>query len=116
VPLVEEVAAFLVNEPISTVPVNAVELVEESLVAPEGPIPSLLNRRLGSNIQHILEDLEIASEDSVGMADENLGPFVATAGQAPQGPLPTIPEMGASSRAPTPKRSRSPSLVEKASS
>jgi hypothetical protein len=92
--------------------VNAVGLVEEPLVAPEGPIPSVLNQQLGSNIQHILEDLEMVSENSVGMADENLKPFVATAGQAPQGPLSTIPEAGASSRAPTPKRSRSPTLVE----
>jgi hypothetical protein len=94
VPRVEEVAAFLANEPIPAVPVNAVELVEEPLVVPEElveeplgvpeePIPSMLNQQLGSNIQHILENLEMASEDSVGMTGENLGPFVATAGQAP---------------------------------
>jgi hypothetical protein len=50
VPRVEEVVAFLANEPIPAVPVNAVELVEEPLVAPEGPIPPVLNRQLGSNI------------------------------------------------------------------
>jgi hypothetical protein len=94
VPRVEEVAAFLANEPILAIPVNVAGLVEEPLVVPEGPIPSVLNRQLGSNIQHILEDLEMASEDSVGMADENLGPFVATAEHVPQGPLFTIPEMG----------------------
>jgi hypothetical protein len=111
VPRVEEVAAFLANEPILAVPVNVAGLVDEPLMAPEGPIPSVLNRQLGSNIQHILEDLEMASEDSVGMANENLGPFVETAGHVPQGPLSTIPEAGASSRAPTPKRSRSPTHV-----
>jgi hypothetical protein len=50
VPRVKEVAAFLANEPILAVPVNVVGLVEEPLVAPEGPIPSMLNRQLGSNI------------------------------------------------------------------
>jgi hypothetical protein len=58
----------------------------------------------------------MVSEDSVGMADENLGPFMATAEQALQGPLSIIPEVRASSRAPTPKRSLSLTLVEKASS
>jgi hypothetical protein len=94
VPRVEEVAAFLANEPIPAVPVNVAGLVDEPLVAPEGPIPSVLNRQLGSNIQHILEDLEMASEDFVRMADENLGPFVETAGHVPQGPLSTIPKAG----------------------
>jgi hypothetical protein len=50
VPRVEEVAAFLANEPILTVPVNVAGLVDEPLMAPEGPIPSVLNRQLGSNI------------------------------------------------------------------
>jgi hypothetical protein len=126
-PRVEEVTAFLANELIPAVSMNAVELVEEPLVVPEElvkeplgvpeePIPSMLNQQLGFNIQHILEDLEMASKDSVRMTGENLEPFVATAGQAPQGPLPTIPETEASSRAPTPKRSQSLSLIEKASS
>jgi hypothetical protein len=115
VPRVEEVTAFLANEPIPTVPVNAAGLVDEPLVAPEGPIPSVLNRQLGSNIQHILEDLEMASEDSVGMADKNLGPFMEIAEHVSRGPLFTIPKVGASSRALTPKRSRSETHVEKAS-
>jgi hypothetical protein len=115
VPRVEEVAAFLANEPIPAVPVNVAGLVDEPLMAPEGSIPSMLNRQLGSNIQHILEDLEMASEDSVGMADENLGPFVETVGHVPQGPLSTIPEAGASSRASIPKRSRSLTHVRDAS-
>jgi hypothetical protein len=115
VPRVEEVIAFIANEPIPAIPMNVAGLVDEPLVAPKGPIPSVLNRQLGSNIQYILEDLEMASEDSVGMADENLGPFVATTEHVPQGPLFTISEAGASSRAPMPKRSRSPTHVEKTS-
>jgi hypothetical protein len=115
VPRVEEVIAFLANETIPAVPVNAAGLVDEPLVAPEGPIPSVLNRQLGSNIQHILEDLEMASEDFVRMADKNLGPFVEIAEHVSRGPLFTILKVGASSRAPTPKRSRSETHVEKAS-
>jgi hypothetical protein len=112
---VEEVAAFLANEPIPAVPVNAAGLIDEPLMAPEGPIPSMLDRQLGSNIQHILEDLEVVSEGSVGMADENLGPFMETAEHVSRGPLSPIPEVGASSRAPTPKRSRGEGHVEEGS-
>jgi hypothetical protein len=115
VPRVKMVAAFLANELIPTAPINVVGLVEEPLRAPDGPIPSMLNRPLGSNIQHILEDLEMGSEESVGVAEDNLGWFAEAVGQAPQGPLSTIPEARVSSRAPTPKRSRSLTLVQKAS-
>jgi hypothetical protein len=108
----EEVAAFLANEPVLAVPVNVVGLVEEPLQAPEGPIPSVLNHPLGSNIQHILEDIDVESEDSVGMADDNLGPFTVAAVHTPRQPLSTIPEQGVSSRALTLKRPRSPILDE----
>jgi hypothetical protein len=115
VPRVEEVAAFLANEPIPAVPVNAAGLIDEPLMVPEGPIPSMLDRQLGSNIQHILEDLEVVSEGSVGMADENLGPFMETNGHVSRGPLSPIPEVGTSSRGPTLKRSRDEGHVEEGS-
>jgi hypothetical protein len=83
VPHAEEVAAFLANEPVLAVPVNVVGQVEEPLRASEGSIPSMLDHPLGSNIQHILEDFEMGSEESVGMADDNLGPSTAAAVQTP---------------------------------
>jgi hypothetical protein len=70
----------------------------------------MLNHPLGSNIQHILEDLDMGSEDSVGMVDENLGPFTVAAAQTPRKPLSTILKMGVSSRAPTLERPRSLAL------
>jgi hypothetical protein len=55
--------------------VKVIELVAEELLhAPMGPIPSMLNHPLCSNIQHILEDLDMESKESVGMADDNMGP------------------------------------------
>jgi hypothetical protein len=83
VPRVEDVAVFLANEPVLAVPVNVAGLVEEPLQAPEGPIPSVLNHPLGSNIQHILEDINIESEDSVGMAGDNLGLYPMATTQTP---------------------------------
>jgi hypothetical protein len=110
VPRAEEVAAFLANEPVLAVPMNVVR--HGPLQALGGPIPSMLDHPLGSNIQHILEGIEVESEDSVGMTDDNLGPSTAAAMPTPQQPLSTILEQEASSRAPTPKRPRSPTLNE----
>jgi hypothetical protein len=110
VPRVEAVAAFLANEPILAVPVNVAGQAEEPLLAAEGPIPSTLSHPLGSNIQHILEELDIRSEDFIGMEDDNMGPSTAAAAQAHQKPLSTIPETGTSSRASTPKKSLSLAL------
>jgi hypothetical protein len=74
-PRMADVEAFLANEPILVVPVKVIELVaEKPLHAPMGPIPSMLNHPLCSNIQHILEDLDMESKESVGMADDNMGP------------------------------------------
>jgi hypothetical protein len=84
VPRVEDVAAFLANEPVLAVPVNIAGLVEETLQALEGPIPSVLNHPLGLNIQHILEDIDIESKGSVGMADDNLGLRIAATTQTSQ--------------------------------
>jgi hypothetical protein len=109
VPRMADVEAFLANEPVLAVPVKVLEPVaKEPLQAPEGPIPSLLNHPLGSNIQHILEDIDMDSEESVGMADDNIGPFGAAAAKTPQKPLSPISEAGSSSRASTPKRPQSP--------
>jgi hypothetical protein len=69
----------LVEEPLRVL----VGLAEEPLRVPEGPIPSMLDRPLGSNIQHILEDLEVGSKESVGMVDDNMGLFIAAIAQAP---------------------------------
>jgi hypothetical protein len=107
-PRVDDVAAFLANEPVLAIPVNVVGQVKEPLRALEGSIPSMLDHPLGSNIQHILEDLDMGSKDSVGIADDNLGPSTVTATKTPQKPLSAVPEMGASSRALTPKRTQSP--------
>ena len=75
VPPMAEVEAFLANELMEAILVNAVELVAEELIqAPDGPIPSILCHPLGSNIQHILEEIDMESEESVGMGDDNMGP------------------------------------------
>jgi hypothetical protein len=84
VPRLAEVEAFIANEPVPAVPVAVVNPVgEEPLRAPEGPIPSLLNKPLGSNIQHILDDIDMELEDSVGMADEIIGPSPLAAKRVP---------------------------------
>ena len=112
VPNVAKVEALLANEPIEVSPVNAAGLVlEEPLQVIRGPIPELvLDHRLGSNIQHILEDLDLESEDSVGMHGDN-SRHPATYEEADQAlikPLSPIPEEGAFSRMPTPDRTRGP--------
>jgi hypothetical protein len=113
VPRLAEVEAFIANEPVPAIPVAVAKPVEEEpLRAPEGPIPSLLNHPLGSNIQHILEDIDMELEDSVGMADDNMGPSPLAAMRTPRKALSPIPEVGTSSRAPTPKRPRSLTPVE----
>jgi hypothetical protein len=104
VPRVEDVAAFLANESVLAVPVNMVGLVEEPLQAPEGLTPSMLDHPLGSNIQHMLEDLNMGSEDFVGMEDDNLRPSTAAAAKTSRKTLSPILEAEASSRASTPKR------------
>jgi hypothetical protein len=105
---VADVEAFMAIEPIEAVLMNAVESVlEESLQAPGGPIPSILNHPPGSNIQHILEDIDMDSEESTGMGDDNMGPSTTAAARTPQKPLSPIPEVGATSRASTPKRPQS---------
>jgi hypothetical protein len=84
VPRLAEVEAFIANEPVLTVPVAVAKLIgEENLRAPEGPIPSLLNKPLGSNIQHILDNIDMESKDSVGMADDNMGPSPLAVTRAP---------------------------------
>jgi hypothetical protein len=116
VPRLAEVVAFIANEPVPAVPVTVAKLDgDEHLRAPEGPTPSLLNKPLGSNIQHILDDIDVKLEDFVGMADDNMGPSPLAATRVPRKILSPIPEAGKSSRAPTPKRPRSltPAEVEK---
>jgi hypothetical protein len=80
VPHAANVEAFLANEPIKVSPVNVAEpTLEESLQVVRGPIPiaSILGRPLGLNIQHILEDFNFESEDSVGMKGDNMEPTIA---------------------------------------
>jgi hypothetical protein len=43
-----------------------------------GHIPSVINHPLGSNIQHILEDIDLDLEEFVEMKDDNMGPTVVT--------------------------------------
>jgi hypothetical protein len=116
VPPLAEVEAFIANEPVHAVPVAVAKPVGEEIPrAPEEPTPSQLNKPLGSNIQHILDDIDMESEDSVGMADDNMGPSPLAATRTPRKMLFPILEAGKSSRAPTPKRSQSltPAEVEK---
>jgi hypothetical protein len=63
----------------------------------------------------MLNDIDVESEDFVGMADDNMGPSPLAATRVPRKVLSPIPEAGKSSRAPTLKRPRSltPAEVEK---
>ena len=111
--LMAAIEAFLANEPVEAVSMNVIEPVaEEPIQVPAGPIPSVLCHPLGSNIQHILEDIDMDSEESVGIRDNQTGPPNAVVKRTPRKPLSPIPEAGASSRAPTPTRPRSPILDE----
>jgi hypothetical protein len=72
VPPLVEVEKFIVNEPVLAVPVAVAKVAEEEpLRVPEGSIP-ILSQPLGSNIRHILEDIEMMSDDSVGLAGDNM--------------------------------------------
>jgi hypothetical protein len=63
----------LVRSPVLAVPVAVAKVAEEEpLRVPEGSIP-VLSQPLGSNIRHILEDIEMMSDDSVGLAGDNIG-------------------------------------------
>ena len=105
VPSLAAVEAFMANEPTEAVPVNIVEpVVEESIQAPAGPIPSIRCHPLGSNIQHILEDIDMDLKESVGKGDNHTGPSNAADERNPSKPLSPIPEARVSSRASTPKR------------
>ena len=79
-PRLADVEAFLANELIEASLVNAARpVLEEPLQGVGGPIPttSILGHPLGSNIRHILEDLDFESEDSVGMKGNNMGHSIA---------------------------------------
>ena len=113
-----DVEAFLANEPMEAILVKAVKPVaEEPIQALGGPIASILNHPVDSNIQHILKDIDMDLEESMGMGDYNIGPSIAAAEKTSQMPLSLIPEVGVSSRASTPKRPRSltPAEVDRAS-
>jgi hypothetical protein len=103
VPPLAEMEKFIANEPVLAVPVAVAQVVEEEpLRVPEGSIP-ILSQPLGSNIRHILEEIDVISEDSVGMADENMGISPKAVAGTLRKTLSPIPETGKSSRAPTPK-------------
>ena len=69
------VEAFLANVPVEAVLVNVIKSVaEKPIQALAGPIPSVLCHPLGSNIQHILKDIDMDSEEFVGMRDNQTGP------------------------------------------
>jgi hypothetical protein len=103
VPPLAEVEKFIANEPVLAVPVAVAQVAEEDpLRVPEGSIP-VLSQPFGSNIRHILDDIEMLSEDSVGLAGDNMGASPRVAEGAPGRALSPIPEVGTSSRAPTPK-------------
>jgi hypothetical protein len=115
VPPLVEVEKFIANEPVLAVPVVVAKVAEEEpLRAPEVSIP-VLSQPFGSNIWHILEDIEMMSDDSVGLAGDNMGASPRAADGVPVRELSPIPEVGNSSRAPTLTRPRSstPKGVEK---
>ena len=120
VPSVVNVKAFLANELIEVSPVNVTRpVLEEPLQVIGSPISKLvLDHPLGFNIQHILKDLDLETEDSMGMQGDNLG-HPATheePAQVPSKPLSPIPEAKASSRMPTPDipQSLTPTRVDRA--
>ena len=107
VPRMDVVEAFLANEPVEAILVTvARQVVKEPIQAPDGPIPSALGHPLGSNIQHMLEKIDMELKESVRMVDHHSGPPNAAVEKAPRKPMSPIPEVGASSRVATPKRSR----------
>jgi hypothetical protein len=115
IPPLGEVEKFIANEPVLAVPVAVARVAEEEpLRVPEGSI-HVLSQPLGSNIRHILEEIEMMSDDSVGVAGDNMGTPLKAAEGVPVRALSPIPEVGNSSRAPTPARPRSltPDGVEK---
>jgi hypothetical protein len=76
VPRVAEVKAFLANEPIAAKPLNMAPLASTGTVLENAiPVESISRNLLGSNIQHILDEVEQASdsESSVGMECERAG-------------------------------------------
>jgi hypothetical protein len=94
--------------------VNATEpILEEPLQVIGGPIPttSILGQPLGSNIKHILEDLNFELKDSIGMKGDNMEPATVEGEKAQLKPLSSILEVGTSSKAPTPKRPQSLTLT-----
>ena len=107
VPRMDAVEAFLSNEPIEAIPVTvAWPALEEPIQTPDGLIPSALGHPLGSNIQHILEKIDMESKESVGMVDHHSGPPNVTVEKAPRKSMSLIPEVGVSSQAVTFKRPR----------
>jgi hypothetical protein len=106
-PLVK-VEKFIANEPVLAVPVMVAKVVdEEPLRVPEGSIP-ILSQPLGSNIQHILEEIEMMLDDSVGIAGDNMGASPKAVAGVLGRTLSPILETGNSSRALTPERPQSP--------
>jgi hypothetical protein len=73
----------------------------------------VLNQPPGSNIQHILEDIEFDLEDLVGMKGDNMELTTAKEGVARAQPKPLFlfPEVGTISQALTPKRPQSLTLA-----
>jgi hypothetical protein len=115
VPPLVEVEKFIANEPVLAVPVATAKMAdEEPLRVPEGSIP-VLSQPLGLNIQHILEEIEMILDDSVGIAGDNMGASPKAVAGVLGRTLSPIPEAGNSSRTPTLKRPRSltPARVEK---
>jgi hypothetical protein len=112
IPPLGEVEKFIANEPVLAVPMAVARMAEEEpLRVPEGSIP-MLSQPFGSNIRHILEEIEMMSDDSVGVAGDNMGTPLKAAEGVPGRALSPIPEVGNSSRAPTPARPRSPTPDE----
>jgi hypothetical protein len=68
------------------------------------PVPVGKNQKLGTLI---LEDIEMMSDDSVGVAGDNMGTLLKAAEGVPGRALSPINEVGNSSRAPTPMKPRS---------
>ena len=84
VPRMDAVEAFLANEPVEAILVTVTgPALKEPIQVPDSPIPSALGHPLGSNIQHILEEIDMELEESVGMVDHHLGPPNVAVEKAP---------------------------------
>jgi hypothetical protein len=107
VPPLAEVEKFIANEPVLAVPVAVAKVADDKpLRVPEGSIP-ILSQPLGSKMAHSRENRHDVGGFG-GDSRRQYGSIPQSSGGVLGKTLSPIPETGNSSRAPTPKRPRSP--------